>query len=502
LVGHRRLAQLEITCFHNTVPDVITLQCGCWISRNEGHRSLCFENGVGYIHNVHLEVGMNDAEITCMEFDSDGVLLAIADNSGYIRIFDFDEVNAADIATRRKHQKEGTSQRSRPISPFIMFRTGTDRISSLTWNPFNENIVAVTFFNKREVRIFDVSTSSNTGPFYSSLIDNNSRSTSSSSLKFVSVNRVLVGGNDGTLSLWKYTPPSRGSNSTQNRAIWFFNPWGTSVSGGITEIVHLSSSPSKEKNGLLLVATSIGCFSLIDMNCCSRKSFSSCMTPKILSIWNISQLSALKKHVLPSSKWMGAKKIFVWSDKPTFRDGKLGMDKTVEVAVVTSGGWVIALKFDVTKSKVAAMTARVVHRSPTVIQCDSSQTSLYDGPDAPASVPDFASVHGTFDKTTSLIVVTKTKPMYQVLPDYDKRVLGQSIGNGGLIRSNMKADGPDGLAVIHRHVGAQFDIPIDGKLKQLVIHPDNEWILATTISSAGQRHLQLMNLRSEERTPS
>lgn len=132
------LAQLERRCTHNTRCDH-NMDAGYHGMRGNVLRKWC------RIRNVHLEVGMNDAEITCMEFDSDGVLLAIADNSGYIRIFDFDEVNAADIATRRTSQKEGTSQRSRPISPFIMFRTGNDRISSLTWNPFNENIVAVTF---------------------------------------------------------------------------------------------------------------------------------------------------------------------------------------------------------------------------------------------------------------------------------------------------------------------------------------------------------------------
>jgi hypothetical protein len=132
------LAQLERRCTYNTRCDH-NMDAGYHGMRGNVLRKW------SRIHNVHLEVGMNDAEVTCMEFDSDGVLLAIADNSGYIRIFDFDEVNAADIATRRNHQKEGTSRASRPIAPFIMFRTGNDRISSLTWNPFNENIVAVTF---------------------------------------------------------------------------------------------------------------------------------------------------------------------------------------------------------------------------------------------------------------------------------------------------------------------------------------------------------------------
>ena len=131
------LAQLERRCTHNTRCDR-NMDAGYHGMRGNvlqrWHR----------ISNVHLEMGTNNAEITCMAFDSEGVLLAIADNSGYIRIFDFDEVNAADIATRQEHKK-GTSLQKKTIAPFIIFRIGTDRISSLTWNPFNENIVAVTF---------------------------------------------------------------------------------------------------------------------------------------------------------------------------------------------------------------------------------------------------------------------------------------------------------------------------------------------------------------------
>jgi hypothetical protein len=84
------LAQLERRCTHNTRCD-----------RNMDAGYHCMRGNVlqrwHRISNVHLEVGMDNADITCMEFDSEGVLLAIADNSGYIRIFCFDEVNAADI---------------------------------------------------------------------------------------------------------------------------------------------------------------------------------------------------------------------------------------------------------------------------------------------------------------------------------------------------------------------------------------------------------------------
>lgn len=96
------------------------------------------------LQNIQLDMGRNmDAEITAMEFDSEGVLLAIALDDGYIRIFDFDEVNAIDIDVRRRELPQGGR---RIVAPFICFRVGSDRrISSLNWNPFNENMIGVTF---------------------------------------------------------------------------------------------------------------------------------------------------------------------------------------------------------------------------------------------------------------------------------------------------------------------------------------------------------------------
>jgi len=52
-----------------------------------------------------------------------------------------------------------------------------------------------------------------------------------------------------------------------------------------------------------------------------------------------------------------------------------------------------------------------------------------------------------------------------------------------IISSMNKKDGPDGLAVMHRNAGNIYDIAIKEKLKQLAIHPDNEWMVASTISS-------------------
>lgn len=89
-------------------------------------------------------------EVTAIEFDSEGVLLAVGNALGYVQIFDFDEVNAAAVLMSKTHCNENqTNDRSKrhekKIRPYIMFRAGEYRISCIRWNPQNENMLAVSF---------------------------------------------------------------------------------------------------------------------------------------------------------------------------------------------------------------------------------------------------------------------------------------------------------------------------------------------------------------------
>jgi WD40 repeat protein len=93
---------------------------------------------------VELDIGFTNAEVTCMEFDSRGVLLALSDNKGYIRIFDFDEVNAAELAAKQKKVSTNVEE-TKKVEPYRSFPTTNYRISCLKWNPFHENLLGVTF---------------------------------------------------------------------------------------------------------------------------------------------------------------------------------------------------------------------------------------------------------------------------------------------------------------------------------------------------------------------
>ena len=339
--------------------------------------------------------------------------------------------------------------------------------------------------------MYDVSKVSNTGGnFFSRLAPTfNSNNIGNLVIKYLPPKAVqkhqtlLVGGIDGSLNLWT-------SSHLNCRRVWTIKPFKNS-NGSITEIEHLPASHGNQKSGLVVAATSLGYFALIDTDRCSRKSFSSELTPQVLKTWSLSHLGGVRKHVLPSSSWMRVEKVYIWTDRPKMPTCNSPEEKILSFGVVTSGGWVISLHLEMAKD--AVPKAHVLHRSPNIVMCDSSKSFTYNGDSTP-SVPEFPSVHGKLDTAASLIVVTKTKTMYQVLPDSNKRVL-ESSGN---ISANSKEK--DGLNIISRRGDSPITIPVEGKLKHLAVHPDNEWMVASMLApNCGPQPsstIHLMNLSS------
>ena len=295
--------------------------------------------------------------------------------------------------------------------------------------------------------------------------------------------------------MWQFPFISSSVTGNQGRLIWSVNPWkvtNTGRCGGLTEIVNLSRNSAEDGSCHVLVATSMGWFSLLDIHKCSRKSFSSDLTPQVMKTWSLSQLGGIRKNVLPGSKWMGVEKVYVLANRYD------SMKSSVKLAVISSGGWIFQMHFGLSRNNMNIPTARVLHRSPTIVKCNSSRSEFYK--DSTPSVPEFASVHGKLDEAANMIVVTKTKTIYQVLPDSDKRTLDQSIANSGLMQSISEET--EGLTIFNMANGNQMTVPIKGKLKHLVIHPDNEWMAASMLVSNGSQTssiVQLMNLRSTKR---
>ncbi|KAL3789897.1 hypothetical protein HJC23_010582 [Cyclotella cryptica] len=137
---------------------------------------------------VELDVASNisSGEICSMSFDQEGVLLATGDDNGFVRIYDFDDVNALDRRKRNERhrlqpthccgadnacieddgedpKKDSLDRRSERMSgskeemetlphidvalskPVLSFRCASYRITDIQWNPNNQDQLAVSF---------------------------------------------------------------------------------------------------------------------------------------------------------------------------------------------------------------------------------------------------------------------------------------------------------------------------------------------------------------------
>jgi hypothetical protein len=77
-------------------------------------------------------------KVTNLSFDASGVLLAVAHADGSIRIFDWDELSAANLDGRRRVQSS-----LKVLDPVLEFRLPFRNISFLKWNPFQQDVLAV-----------------------------------------------------------------------------------------------------------------------------------------------------------------------------------------------------------------------------------------------------------------------------------------------------------------------------------------------------------------------
>lgn len=133
-------------------------------STNSNKRNTYFDGGYHgmrkHVHNqwnvcnsVELDASNchRSIEVTTMQFDSEGILLAVGDTMGFVKIFDFDEVNPAAIIRGGEKDIGNNNDDTQPnaqtklIRPFITFQAGDSRISCICWNPQNENLLVVTF---------------------------------------------------------------------------------------------------------------------------------------------------------------------------------------------------------------------------------------------------------------------------------------------------------------------------------------------------------------------
>eukprot|EP00957_Ditylum_brightwellii_P108343 8265577-Ditylum_brightwellii.AAC.1 len=103
--------------------------------------------------------------------------------------------------------------------------------------------------------------------------------------------------------------------------IWNIEPFissSTSSYEGVSEMASLcGTSGHDETSGLVLIGGNGGSIVLLDVNKCTRKAFSTTLTPTVVRTWNMLRIMQKQRGIsgaLPSKKWLGVKKFCVWQD--------------------------------------------------------------------------------------------------------------------------------------------------------------------------------------------
>ena len=301
---------------------------------------------------------------------------------------------------------------------------------------------------------------------------------------------LLTGGVNGSLKLWQIPSSNmRRSHLKHGVLVWSINP----LNEKITDIIHLASNSKRnerEYNGLVMLSTASGSFALFDINKSVRKSFSSSKTPQQVMIWNISHYRGLKMHLPPGNPQIEIKKCLIQNSRENVLNANC-LQKFVDLSICLSIGWVIRMHLDLLMVdgcwQVSGPNLKVQHKPPNMIYHDSER-NVIEKQNPLVCMPEVPTAVACSTERSPVILITDVRPTDTMLPDVDKRVLGRSHGTPMAKRGNS-----DHILVLNQssnsrpddtnNILSQISLP-RGKLRQMAVHPDNQWI----VLSLSNRH--------------
>lgn len=482
-----------------------------------------------------------------LEFDRQGVLLALGDARGMITVYDFDELCGADMAARR-----ASPWRQMHIRPVLAFGThSTARISCIKWDPNNDDLLVVSFSTDCRIRIFDlISGSEAGGPNHTVLSDADSlrgrfRTEGNISIHHLppssrKVHQLLSGGSYGTVRLWYY-PNSRRRKKTQLPTLaWSMSPFLDTHTEGISEICHLEncSFPSSHSNdtsngsGLILVGGSKGSLAIIDQDRQSKKAFSTKLTPTILWSSNVGRYITRRRlvdGVLPSNSWMGIKKIVLWGESSSHPSPKNSPatvrnapSEEARMTMVTNCGWTLNASIrglgrtsrkssDFSGESTVAFSLQIAHKTAKTMWLNSDLEEIVVGENAstfslPLSPPPVCTLG-----QSNLLAIASVKRNVKVMSNKDKRVLS-SLPDAEIERlcqddedAILLVDASIDRVAVSEHQGklgssdsfVVSKIPLgDGTPQALAVHPAGQWMIVGC-SDEGREELTLFCQRSK-----
>lgn len=378
--------------------------------------------------------------------------------------------------------------------------------------------------NQQEVRIYDTA-SDETPPSYLRIRDSrHSRTEGITKVIFIppssshSSTQILTGGYYGTVSLWtipKLLPRRKTEpiSSLSAQCIWSI-PAFTSKGEGVCDMMVLPLGVRKDDlikpsnssmNPLVLLAGSSSSLTLLDTSKCTRKAFSTAITPSFAATWDLYQYISKELSIIdpeakiPARRWIAAQKLSLIRYECTDRN-------SFQIGIVLKCGWIIIAELNQSLlSSSINIRIQIVHHTPR-IQCFNSsneQVATLGGMALQFCLPDLpipaTNLNGAF-------LLGDVKQMRYTLPSKDKYVLGEEHG---VLTAQPNQSG-EGLIIITQHgsnlscrrknkmretcICARLPVP-SVSLLSLVAHPSGEWIVISYGRGAASRSLELVTMR-------
>ena len=438
------------------------------------------------------------------------------------------------------HLSHGQSTKKSLIRPIISFKAkpstlpnGSTQVTCVKWNPHNEDELAASFLNQGDVFIYDVTSlsSSRASPRFVRLTDkklqhSRSRGEGITSLLFLPsdglLSRVMASNTCGTVRLWTLPRFSESEDTRQMqqrvKLKWETSPFssrrgdtGNSLeTEGVSDMVHLSRGDIHVDSELILIGGNKGSVVLLNIKKCTRKAFSTSLTPTVVQCWNIPQIIQDQRLIsgkIPPRNWMGIKKICVWDKtmKNSITPDNTTMAQTLKAVLVSNCGWVFELNIDDTGRGVRMS---IIHKTTRVNYINSDYMKIQETSDS-FSLPPFATPAVEIKGSSSLLCLTDVKPQHLVLADkkiFQNRQILSNTSLPTIIHSGENDDIVEnvGEAIIFVDTSSESKMKNDcvvskicvGSVppRSLIMHPSSGWII---LGCEGTQNIKVLQRKSK-----
>lgn len=311
---------------------------------------------------------------------------------------------------------------------------------------------------------------------------------SSSAAKSSSSTHLLTGGSYGTVRLWNImskpnsSRQQRRGDSLSSKCLWSIPVFGSKGEGVCDTMVLPSttlttpatnSAPSNKKP-LVLLTGNASSLALLDTNKCTRKAFSTTVTPTVAASWDLHQLASRElsridstsQSILPPRRWMAINRLhLIERHGGCLKDG--GVSAWYRIGMVAKCGWIFVADLSVpsggdridrnqttAQADLIRLSFRIVHHTARIQVFNSSNERLtalggmalqFSLPEIP--VPSSSSASAFHDT----IWLGDVEAQRYTMPHKDKYVLGAEQHVTAVSSSQSSTDGGPGEGLILAH---------------------------------------------------